>query len=93
NVRELKNCLEAAFNFCKNNEYITLKDVIELIDFADTTSQIEKKEKSMMGKIDEILENVFIEALKNNNYNKKAAALSLGIPLSTFYRKIKQLKI
>jgi len=82
NVRELRNCIESAFNFC-TGEVINLNDLGYIVSF-------ESKKKDIVGKtINGITEDLMIESL-NRFGNVREAAHSLGIPKSTFYRKMKK---
>jgi transcriptional regulator with PAS, ATPase and Fis domain len=84
NIRELKNCIECAFNFC-DGELITLKD-LNLTDKIMTKS----KEGAKTGQtIEDITKKLLVESL-NRYGNVKKAADSLGIAISTFYRKMKK---
>ena len=83
NVRELKNVIERAVIFAEGN-FITEKELSCLI---------REKERKASKKIDEIEKEAIIEVLKKTNYNKKKAAEILGIPLRTFYRKLKKYDI
>jgi transcriptional regulator with PAS, ATPase and Fis domain len=85
NVRELRNCLEGIFNFCTGN-VITLKDLADVLP-------CESAEEDVSGQdIDEITRNIMIKSLKKHG-NVKAAAIACGIPLRTFYRKMKAFSI
>lgn len=85
NVRELKNCIESAFNFC-SGEFIGLNDLADII----TAEQV--KEAAQGQTMDDRMKNLLIESL-NRFDNVRQAADSLGIPVSTFYRKIKKFGI
>ena len=80
NIRELKNVVERLVLFGKG-EYITEEDLSCLT---------EAKDNYESGKLKEIEKEAIEEALKKFNYNKKKAAEYLGIPLRTFYRKLKK---
>lgn len=82
NVRELRNCLESIFNFSAG-ETISLNDVSDVISF-------ESKGVTGQGQtMEAITRNLIVGAL-NRFGNVKGAANSLGIPLTTFYRKMKE---
>jgi sigma-54 dependent transcriptional regulator, acetoin dehydrogenase operon transcriptional activator AcoR len=82
NVRELRNCLEYAFNFC-DGEIITMGDMGEqLADFNETGNRQEKP-------LERITKRLMMDALKTHGTISKASA-SLGISVSTFYRKMKK---
>ena len=82
NVRELKNCIESAFNFCKG-EVINLDD-LEVTGMFTNKSM---RESATGQTIDDITKNLLTESLKQFG-NVKEAANSLGISVSTFYRKM-----
>ena len=82
NVRELRNCLESVFNF-SSGETIGLNDLVDIFSFET------KKESGQGQSIEEITRNLLIGSLKRFG-NVKEAADSLGMPLSTFYRKMKE---
>jgi transcriptional regulator of acetoin/glycerol metabolism len=82
NVRELRNCIESAFNFCVG-EVISLNDLEDIVPF-------ESKKKAIAGRtINDITKELMIESLRRFG-NVREAANSLGIPKSTFYRKLKK---
>jgi transcriptional regulator with PAS, ATPase and Fis domain len=82
NVRELRNCLECIFNF-STGETIGLNDVSDAIP-------LESKGRTRQGQtMEAITRNLIVGALKRFG-NVKGAANSLGIPLTTFYRKMKE---
>jgi transcriptional regulator with PAS, ATPase and Fis domain len=82
NVRELRNCIESAFNFCAG-EVIRLSDLEDIVPF-------ESKKRAIVGRtINDITKGLMIESL-NRFGNVREAANSLGIPKSTFYRKMKK---
>lgn len=82
NVRELRNCIESAFNFCVG-EVISLNDLEDIVPF-------KSRKKAIAGRtINNITKDLMIESL-NRFGNVREAANSLGIPKSTFYRKIKK---
>jgi transcriptional regulator of acetoin/glycerol metabolism len=82
NVRELRNCIESAFNFCVGG-VISLNDLEDIVPF-------ESKKKAIAGRtINDITKELMIESLSRFG-NVREAANSLGIPKSTFYRKLKK---
>jgi transcriptional regulator with PAS, ATPase and Fis domain len=82
NVRELRNCIESAFNFCTGEE-IRLNDLEDIMPF-------KSKKQAIAGRtINEITKDLMMESLSRFG-NVKEAANSLGIPKSTFYRKMKK---
>lgn len=82
NVRELKNLIESIFNFC-SRDVITLDDLPQNIKAKPTNESAEGKT------IEEITKNLLVESL-NRFGNVKEAANSIGISVSTFYRKMKK---
>jgi transcriptional regulator with PAS, ATPase and Fis domain len=85
NVRELRNCIESAFNFC-SGEFVSLNDL------ANTIAVKQAKETAPGQTMDDITKNLFVESL-NRFGNVKQAADSLGIPISTFYRRTRKFGI
>lgn len=82
NVRELKNCLESAYNFC-TGKTIGLTDVSDHISF-------ESEPEAVTGQTMEAITREVLIGSLNRFGTVKEAANSLGIPLSTFYRKMKE---
>ena len=82
NIRELRNCIECAFNFAED-QVITLRDLKGKL----FTAAGEKKSKGES--IEGITEKLMAESLKRFN-NVKDAAEFLGLSVSTFYRKMKK---
>ncbi|MBI5585008.1 MAG: sigma 54-interacting transcriptional regulator [Deltaproteobacteria bacterium] len=85
NVRELKNCLESAYNFCTG-------ETIGPTDLADHIPLETKIETASGQTMEDITRDLLITALQRFGTIKKAAD-SLGIPLSTFYRKLKKMGV
>jgi sigma-54 dependent transcriptional regulator, acetoin dehydrogenase operon transcriptional activator AcoR len=82
NVRELRNCLESASIFSRG-ETIALPEVLEVIS-------LESKRMTGQGQtMEEVTKNLFVGTLERFGSVKEAAD-SLDIPLSTFYRKMKE---
>jgi PAS domain S-box-containing protein len=87
NIRELENIIEHAFVLCSegviNPQHLPgfLSQTIDL-----TSEQNDDPVKSAQTKL-------IIDALTRNNYNRNAAARSLGIHKSTLFRRIKKLGI
>jgi transcriptional regulator of acetoin/glycerol metabolism len=82
NVRELRNCIESAFNFCVG-EVVSLNDLEDIVPF-------ESKKKPIAGRtMSDITKDLMMESLSRFG-NVGEAANSLGIPKSTFYRKMKK---
>ena len=82
NVRELKNCIESAFNFCDG-------DIINIEHLPESIVNKTREGSPEGQRFDQVTKKLFIESL-NRFGNVKEAALHLGIPESTFYRKIKK---
>jgi PAS domain S-box-containing protein len=89
NIRELENVMERAFVLCRS-------DVIEL-QHLHHEFQIIQPDISHLNTIKQVKQQterqLIIEALKNNNFNRNAAARELGLHKSTLYRKLKKLNI
>ena len=83
NVRELQNWIERGFNFCEG-------DILDLADFQDQLPVGSGKRVPPPQSIDALTEQLIKEAL-DRHATIKAAACSLGIPLSTLYRKMKKM--
>jgi len=84
NIRELRNCIEIAFNFCVG-EAITLEE----INSTDIITTREKWGTERGQTIEEITESLLVESLSRFGTVKEAANF-LGISASTFYRKMKK---
>ena len=89
NIRELENVIERAFVLCRN-------DMIEL-QHLPLEFQVNQHDISQYNTIRQVKQQterqLIIEALKNNNFNRNAAARELGLHKSTLYRKLKKLNI
>jgi PAS domain S-box-containing protein len=87
NIRELENIIEHAFVLCSEGVITPqhlpgfLSQTVDL-----TCEQNDDPVKSAQTKL-------IIDALTRNNYNRNAAARSLGIHKSTLFRRIKKLGI
>ncbi len=92
NIRELENIIEHAFVLCRNGEikvdHLPASIIrsprmdsagVEPADYRSATAASERQ--------------TIIEALARHDYNRAAAAASLGIHKSTLFRKIKKLNI
>ena len=92
NIRELENIIEHAFVLCRNGEIKTDhlpasifrsprmdSAGVEPADYRSATAASERQ--------------TIIKALARHDYNRSAAAASLGIHKSTLFRKIKKLNI
>ncbi len=90
NIRELENIIEHCFVLCLEGEINTshlppylLQKITKLPTTTKAVHQaISKTEKELI-----------LECLKNNHYNRLAAAKELGIHKSTLFRKIKKYQI
>jgi transcriptional regulator with PAS, ATPase and Fis domain len=83
NVRELQNWIESAFNFSE-------QEIFDLQDFQDQLPAASRDPIPRPRSIDAVTEQLIREAL-DRHATVKAAACSLGIPLSTLYRKMKKM--
>jgi two-component system response regulator HydG len=87
NVRELENSIEHATVIAKS-KYVEVSDLPNAIQHADT--------KAINGSNRSILENerkLLKEVLEECDWNKKEAAIRLGISRSTLYDKLKKYQI
>jgi len=87
NIRELENIIEHAFVLCAEG-IITLEHLPGFLsqDSDHGCNQNDDPVKSAQTKL-------IMDALTQNNYNRNAAARSLGIHKSTLFRQIKKLGI
>lgn len=83
NIRELKNCIESAFNFCDGDTI-----GLDCLDIPRTNSITPNDEEHTPQTMNEITKKLLSENL-NRFDSVKQAAEHLGIPISTFYRKMK----
>ena len=90
NVRELENIIEHAFVLCSTCDTISLQCLPEQLHphsaETDPSMPIDAAKKH-------IETQAILEALRNNNGNRLAAAKALGIHKSTLFRKMKALGI
>jgi transcriptional regulator with PAS, ATPase and Fis domain len=91
NIRELENIIEHGFVLCNERE-------IEVSHLPAYLSQQEGGQAattrmSMEESVGISEKETIVEALKQNNYNRLAAAKELGIHKSTLFRKIKKYQI
>lgn len=84
NVRELKNAIEGAFNFC-DGRMIRKKDLNIPSDVLDMGPEGAPERQTM----EDATRQLLADALTRFG-NVKAAARFIGIPTSTFYRKMKK---
>ncbi|WP_432666348.1 sigma 54-interacting transcriptional regulator [Wukongibacter baidiensis] len=94
NVRQLKNCIESAFNSL-SGEYIRASDLPDyIIDKAlkNENSRMEN-EKSLIELTDSFEKKIILEVLDKVNNNIAMAARILKVPRQTIYYKLKKHKI
>ncbi len=89
NVRELENTIERAMILCDGNT-LTLEQFPHLDPKSKETSNLEKDLKSSVKKFEQ---DTILRALELANNDKSEAARSLGLSLSSLYRKISELGI
>jgi len=87
NVRELENCIEHAVVLAKGNR-IEVSDLPSALYHAEASDTSESH-----GTIMENEAKLLKEVLEDCNWNKKQAALRLGISRNTLYRKLKKYNI
>ncbi len=92
NIRELENIIEHAFILCPNG--LIMRSHLPAGFNSDT---MKNPEMISTGKLEKKLKvteaQTIVDTLKENNYNRLAAARALGMHKSTLFRKIKKLKI
>jgi len=90
NIRELENIIEHGFVLCTERE-------IEISHLPAYLLQPQVTQSTPKSSIEELVrlteEETIIAALKNNHYNRLAAAKELGIHKSTLFRKLKKYHI
>jgi DNA-binding NtrC family response regulator len=89
-VRELENVIERAVIFSKK-EFIIADDFPE--SFKTQTTEEVDRDKSLDSSVRDYEKRLILEALGNNDNDKKKAAAALNIGLSTLYRKMSELNI
>lgn len=90
-VRELENIIERAVIFCEG-DYITLQDLPDFIR-AGTDTQNVQDTKTLKDAVKEF-EKIYIrQELERMKFMKEEAARSLGISVSSLYRKMEELGI
>jgi len=87
NIRELENIIEHAFVLCSEGN-IKLQ---HLPGFVYSQSLVAAEHENVDDSIKSAEIRVIMDALKRNNYNRKAAASDLGMHKSTLFRKINKL--
>jgi transcriptional regulator with PAS, ATPase and Fis domain len=89
NIRELENIIEHAFVLCSEGD-IRVRHLPGTLS-RQSLSAAEYETLDDPVKCAEV--KVIMDALKKNNFNRKAAAKDLGIHKSTLFRKIEKLGI
>ncbi len=90
-VRELENIMERAVIFCED-EYITVSDLPEFIS-SGLDSNGGEQSKTLKDAVKEF-EKIYIrQELERIKFNKEEAAKTLGISVSSLYRKMEELGI
>ncbi len=90
-VRELENIMERAVIF-SDGDYITVDDLPDFVS-ARTDSEEVKKPKTLKDAVKEF-EKIYIrQELDRLKFNKEEAARTLGISVSSLYRKMEELGI
>jgi len=90
NIRELENIIEHGFVLCPEGEL----GLSHLPAYLLEKGSVKQLHHSSIGESVRITEEEKIfEALKNNKYNRSAAAKALGIHKSTLFRKLKKYNI
>ena len=89
NIRELENIIEHASVLCPEGRIETdcLPNIFQDVILRPST------QSTMNGALQSVEEQVIMEALRHNKYNRLKTARDLGIHKSTLYRKIKMLGI
>ncbi|PMP85306.1 MAG: hypothetical protein C0174_04870 [Thermodesulfobium narugense] len=82
NIEELRNIIERAVLICSE----------ERIDVSHLPETLQKEVNIKEGIISKEKE-IILSALKKNNFNRDLTAKELGLTRSTFFRKLKKLKI
>jgi len=90
NVRELENAIEAAV-IMANGRMIHSKDVSNFNEMSDYVVPVDSDQEKPLRKVVEQPEREYIlSVLRNCNWNKKKAAIFLGVNRSTLYNKLKK---
>jgi PAS domain S-box-containing protein len=94
NVRELENVIEHAMVICQGG----IIEAVHLPDYlrpAPSPEGMEARDQaaSRRGRWEDLERGFLIQALRDNNWNRGAAAQELGIGRQTLWRKIKRLNI
>lgn len=91
NIRELENIIEHGFVLCSEGEMELSHLPAYLLQKKSSRQQPNSSSIGESVRLTE--EEKILEALKNNNYNRSAAAAELGIHKSTLFRKLKKYSI
>jgi len=89
NVRELENVIERAIIFC-DDRMIDEKDLALAPAGGSAPATLQGDLKTAMRDYEKFY---ILEALRNNDFDKRAAARSLNVGISSPYRKMEQLRI
>ena len=90
NIRELENIIEHGFVLCPDGEI----EVAHLPGYLVQTENLEPAQPLSMEESVGLSEKEnILKALKNNNYNRLAAAKELGVHKSTLFRKLSKYHI
>jgi len=94
NIRELENVIEYATVVCKNHR-IELEHLPENLcqKSIHTTRLATGAPRANAFSLDDMERDFIYEALKKNNWNRKATAAQMGIHPSTLWRKVKRLNL
>lgn len=94
NIRELENTIERAFILC-GAKPIALRHLPETLhpkgETVVSSPQSENLSQTLDNAHDSLDRQAILDALKQHNYNRTAAAKALGIHKSTLFRRIKRL--
>jgi DNA-binding NtrC family response regulator len=93
NIRELRNVLEGALILCKDEIHAGSLRLARCTLHSEPALRPKPSRESMQTAMREVeclhIENVLCET----NWNVRSAALTLGIPRSSLYQRIKELRI
>ncbi|MEE4241729.1 MAG: sigma 54-interacting transcriptional regulator [Desulfopila sp.] len=96
NIRELENIVEHAFVICRRGA-IQPNHFPPFLTQAPATISPQDRESQQSAPLHSAVytaqRDIILEALKKNQYNRHATALSLGMHKSTLYRKMQKLNI
>lgn len=94
NVRELENIIEHAMVLCQGNviEAVHLPDYLQPA-LGSTRRGGQEPNMSQKARWDDLERMFILQVLRDNNWNRRAAAQELGIGRQTLWRRIKRLNI